>query len=95
MSEYWCGRISVHTPESILRDVEAPESLWNNLTRTLSGRRSIDAGTGRRQSLSDRRPTVDLTEVERQDRVVNSKPHGLYEKFRLGLLKYHSENERE
>lgn len=85
----------MHTPESILRDVEAPESLWNNLTRTLSGRRSIDAGTGRRQSLSDRRPTVDLTEVERQDRVVNSKPHGLYEKFRLGLLKYHSENERE
>lgn len=95
MSEFWCGRISTHTPESVLRDAKAPESMWNNLTRTLSGRRSIDAGGARRASLADRRPTVDLTEVERQERVINSKPRGVYEKFRLGLLKYHSENERE
>lgn len=71
--------------------------MWSSVSRTISNsvrRLSVDVGGdggAPRRSLSDRRPTIDLTDVEKQDRVVHSKPSGIYEKFRLGLLKYHSE----
>lgn len=32
-----------------------------------------------------------MTEVERQARVMSAAPRGLYERFRRGLLEYHSE----
>lgn len=32
-----------------------------------------------------------MSEVERQARVMSAAPNGLYERFRRGLLEYHSE----
>jgi hypothetical protein len=45
------------------------------------------------QRLLKRKSTGQLrkTEVERQQAVMNTAPQGLYERFRRGLLEYHSE----
>lgn len=84
ISEYWCGRLSKHTTESV---------------------RELSRRTSRRASDSHRKSAVanangrthggngaeGLSEVERQAKVMSVAPQGLYERFRRGLLEYHSE----
>ncbi|CAD6584290.1 MAG: hypothetical protein TREMPRED_003790 [Tremellales sp. Tagirdzhanova-0007] len=90
IKEYWCGRSSLHTIESV------HAAAHPNLQRRGS---SFGRGIARRFSSkpANGRPAVEVeaTEVERQAAVMSTAPSGLYERFRRGLLEYHSENERE
>ena len=86
IKEYWCGRSSLHTIESV------HAAAHPNLQRRGS---SFGRGIARRFSSkpANGRPAVEVeaTEVERQAAVMSTAPSGLYERFRRGLLEYHSE----
>ncbi|WVN86851.1 uncharacterized protein L203_102025 [Cryptococcus depauperatus CBS 7841] len=117
--EYWCGRRSLHTAESLRklshsqsshppaagnkRDSGSfnPMGLVRNLSHRLT-RRSDDTAHGDRSQLNgsaiaedDEIMEPNVSEEERQAKVMSTPPHDLYERFRRGLLEYHSENERE
>lgn len=98
ISEFWCGRVSHHTPETIASGAEAPaDGPMNGLVRTFSNisarlaHKSQDMRAPSPEPSYDRRATLDLSEAERQQRVMNTQPSTLYERFRRGLLEYHSE----
>ncbi|KAL7425081.1 hypothetical protein Q5752_000769 [Cryptotrichosporon argae] len=92
VKEFWCGRHSSHTTATLPPSRPAtPNHL--SFARRLSSHFGLGdskdaAGVagGHAKVLSD---------VERQERIFQSPPNGPYERFRRGLLEYHSENERE
>ncbi|ORY34819.1 hypothetical protein BCR39DRAFT_592329 [Naematelia encephala] len=107
IKDYWCGRSSHHTAESV-NEFTRPKTHHTSsydprqLVRSIShhfGRRSIDHTNHVADTKNGTEAENDIerreSEVERQARVMKQPPHGLYERFRRGLLEYHSENERE
>lgn len=64
-----------------------------SMVRTLSKRLSIKSRDEvvEPERKVERRATFELDDVERQERIMNSAPKGLYESFRRGLLEYVSE----
>jgi hypothetical protein len=83
IKDHWCGRISHHTTESVnaLADPKNDTGLISTLTRKLSRRASQQHNSGHAQH-------------DAQARMMNTRPNGLYERFRRGLLEYHSEVSR-
>ncbi|RXK35432.1 hypothetical protein M231_07287 [Tremella mesenterica] len=121
IKEYWCGRISIHTTQSI-RQIEHPlprrsSSQYNPLTLVHAISHSLHLDTpssttspGAPEEPHRRQPPIngdgnesnlhaivedEVDEQTRQAKVMNDAPETLYERFRRGLLEYHSENERE
>ncbi|OWZ66749.1 hypothetical protein AYX15_02071 [Cryptococcus neoformans] len=114
VKEFWCGRESRHTEESLrnisrhLSSHEAPQTDSTTrrdsfspigLVRNLSHRFSRQAGephSGQATGNPDgEQQDGNVPEGTRQAQVMSSTPQGLYERFRRGLLEYHSQNERE
>ncbi|RSH93358.1 hypothetical protein EHS25_007714 [Saitozyma podzolica] len=108
VKEYWCGRQSAHTPYSVRKHAPthkspAPHGTRLEAVRSFSRRFSRQGKpesnghhpNGDGNGVGDEASSVNVSEVERQAAVMTSQPHGLYERFRRGLLEYHSENERE
>ncbi|KAK8849628.1 hypothetical protein IAR55_004963 [Kwoniella newhampshirensis] len=121
IKEYWCGRQSHHTSDSV-RAISQPQprprhsndtgskrdsgtfnprELVRSLSHKLSKHPDIPSppsgvnNNGNRNGSAIVEEPEETTEVERQALVMQSTPDGLYERFRRGLLEYHSENERE
>jgi len=104
VKEYWCGRHSKHTAETV--DAQTRPHLSHHsasynpmrLVRSVSrrfGSHHADEKTNETVNGSHPAGVQASTDVERQARVMTSPPRGLYERFRRGLLEYHSQNERE
>jgi hypothetical protein len=102
VKEYWCGRQSVHTPSSVRKHapthkpsvphgtrLEAVRSFSRRFSR--QGRPESNGHHANGNVDGDGASSVNVSEVERQAAVMSSQPHGLYERFRRGLLEYHSE----
>ena len=86
IKEYWCGRSSLHTTESVQAAAHPHlQRRGSSFGRGIAQRFSSKAANGR--------PAVQAepSEVERQAAVMSTAPSGLYERFRRGLLEYHSE----
>jgi hypothetical protein len=86
-----------HTAASIHEEAEKAEkakqgSPFNplDIVRTVSKRLSFSKAPEKHEHrpLEERRATFELDDVERQQRIMTSHPHGLYESFRRGLLEY-------
>ncbi|KAL1408245.1 hypothetical protein Q8F55_005051 [Vanrija albida] len=97
ISDFWCGRISKHTAESVrVGEDPGPNGPLNpmHLVRSMSRRVSSQFGADGKPEApaADRRATVDLSAQERALHIMNSDPNNLYERMRRGLLEY---NERE
>ncbi|WWD20254.1 hypothetical protein CI109_104730 [Kwoniella shandongensis] len=113
VKEYWCGRQSHHTSESVRaiaqpskskRDSGSfnPRELVRSLSHKFTKHPDVPHSNGDGQAAlngsavaEEEDEAVEPTEVERQAQVMSNRPDGLYERFRRGLLEYHSENERE
>ncbi|WVQ75045.1 hypothetical protein IAR50_004654 [Cryptococcus sp. DSM 104548] len=112
VKDYWCGRESLHTAESLRRLSEqyaqssaAPKKRDSGtfspagLVRSLSGkiiRQHKDLPNGKTSELNGSAvEDEELPEEVRAANVMSASPEGLYERFRRGLLEYHSQNERE
>jgi hypothetical protein len=93
VKEYWCGRASLHTAESLHRPpperhTSTPGGMVRSLSHKLSRRPDVkhQGSNGNGSAIVD-----EPSEVERQAQVMATTPNGLYERFRRGLLEYHSE----
>ncbi|KIR39427.1 hypothetical protein I307_01304 [Cryptococcus deuterogattii 99/473] len=114
IKEFWCGRESRHTEESLRNishrlssqkvpqadntirpDSFSPTGLVRNLSRRFS-RQPGEPHSGQAPGkLDGEQQDRHVPEETRQARVMSSTPDRLYERFRRGLLEYHSQNERE
>lgn len=88
---------SKHDADQVRASVDKHEHGSTSLFRTLSNklRRNSEQNLADRPANQERRPTFELDDVERQERIMSKPPQGLYERFRRGLLEYHSEVSRE
>ncbi|WVW86973.1 hypothetical protein I302_109029 [Kwoniella bestiolae CBS 10118] len=108
IKEYWCGRESHHstslpklptdssTPSKRHSASYNPVHLARRLSDKITTRHSEDKGHANGNALNGSAiEEEEPSEVERQALFMSTTPEGIYERFRRGLLEYHSENERE
>ncbi|KAK4689424.1 hypothetical protein P7C73_g651, partial [Tremellales sp. Uapishka_1] len=103
VKEFWCGRSSTHTTENVRPQPNARGKSNSNslgpasIVRTLSerfSRKPVPEKDSVVLETSTEEP-AEMNAVDRQAHVMATSPEGIYERFRRGLLEYHSENERE
>lgn len=95
INDFWCGRISKHTAESVREEKAANGNATHgtslnpvHLVRSVSRRLSAQFGSDGKNLVPERRATVDLSEEERAVHIMNTDPSNLYERMRRGLLEY-------
>ncbi|WVR08098.1 hypothetical protein IAU60_005144 [Kwoniella sp. DSM 27419] len=111
IKEYWCGRQSQHSTADLRKltpstgsttstgsaaDADANGERRGSASGTFSPSGMVRTFSRRLSRQADKaNPMSAPSEVERQHAVMSTRPAGIYERFRRGLLEYHSENERE